>query len=137
MGLVGADPGLRAGQRDRAFTEFVHGHRGQRAGHHLTDGQQRVQFPRLRLGGQAIGLPDQLVGGPAHRGQHRDDLRALAPGRHQPLGDRAEPIGVADRSAAEFPHHAPAARGAGPRSPGRTGSGSVRPGDVMGPQLLS
>ena len=111
--LIGEDSRLRASQRDRALAEFVHGHRGQRAGHHLTDGQQRVQFPPLRLGGQAIGLPDQLVRGPAHRGQHGDYLHAPAPGRHQVPGHRTEPIGIADRSAAEFPHNAPGARGVG------------------------
>ena len=46
--------------------------------------------------------PDQLVGRLAHRGEHRDDLRARLVRGDEPLGDALQLVGVADRGAAEL-----------------------------------
>ena len=69
---VGDDPGLRAGERDRAVAEVVDGHRTQRTGDALAGGEQHVHLARIRRRGDFRGHGDQLIGGLAARAEHRD-----------------------------------------------------------------
>ena len=102
--------------------------------------QQRVQFPRLRLGGQAVGLPGQLIGGPAHRGQapRPPACPARRAATSRPATARSRPASPTDVPPNFHTTRLPPGR-AGPWSPGRpTARVQASQGGVVGPlRLLS
>ncbi len=99
---VGDDPGLRAGQRDRAVAEVVDRHRAQRARHALAGAQQHVHLARVGVGRDLVGVGDQAVGLLAARRQHRDNAVSGLALVDDPLRGALEPLGVGDRGAAEL-----------------------------------
>ena len=105
VGLVGDDPGLGAGQRDRQVPEVVDRHRAQGAGDALARGQQHVHLAGVGRRGDLLGHRDQLVGGLAAGGEDRDDRVAAFARGHDPAGGALDPLGVRHRGAAELHHH--------------------------------
>ena len=85
-----------------SWPEVVDGHRRQRAGDALADGDQHVELAGLRPRGHLVGERDEIVGRVAHRREHGDDALTLFPRRDDPLGDGLQSLGVGDRRAAEL-----------------------------------
>ena len=71
---AGPNARLRTGQRDRRSARRVQRHREQRRGDRLAAAEQHVHLARRRIGGDAMGERDELVGGVTHGAHHHDDL---------------------------------------------------------------
>ena len=71
----------------------------------LPGADEHVVLARRRDRAHLAGQPDQVVGRLAHGAHHDDHLGALAHGPGDVLGDRADPVGVADRGPAVLLHH--------------------------------
>ena len=99
---VGLDAGLGAGERDRVDAQRVQGHGRQGNGRLFAGGEQDVHLALVGQRHDLLGQFDEIVGHAAHGGNDHDDL--VAPGaipRHA-RRDVLDPVGVADRSPAEF-----------------------------------
>ena len=105
---VGHDPRLRAGERDRLVAEVVDGHRAQRVGDALADGDQHVELARVRVRAHLGCEVEQFVGRVAHRREHADDAVTGLARADQAPRDLLDLLGVRDRGSAELHHHGPA-----------------------------
>ena len=111
--LVRGDPGLRAGQRDRPDAERVERHRDERRALVLAGGQEHVELARVGVVGDRRGEREQLVRRVAHRRDDDHEVRAGRAGARDPLRDPPDPIGLAERRAAELLDDELAGHGAG------------------------
>ena len=86
VAIVGDDAGLAAGEADGVAAQLADGDREQRHRDALAGGEQHVELAPIGVGGHLLGEREEIVGGVAHRGDHDDDVVALAAGAHHALG---------------------------------------------------
>ncbi len=97
MAAVGADTGLRSGERDSLDALGLQRHGHQRAAHVLTGGQQQVHLARIGFVGDGRGQLGEMVGGIAHGADDDHQVRAIAAIPRDAAGDVADALGVSER----------------------------------------
>ena len=100
VAVVRDDAGLAAGEADGVAAQLANRHRQQRHRNPLAGGEQHVQLAPVRIRGDLLRQPEEIVGGVAHRGDDHDQIVTLAPGAHHPIRDLLDAAHVRDARAA-------------------------------------
>ena len=102
---VGDDAGLRAGEGDGVVAQVVDGHGQQGRRDALAGGEEHVHLARGRVLGDLLGHLDELVGGVASGGDHRDHRVSRLAGIDDAVGHAFDAGGVGHRRTPELHHH--------------------------------
>jgi hypothetical protein len=87
MPVGGDDPRLTAREADRVASEIADGDRQQRHRDALAGGEQHVELAPVGIGRHLLGEREQVVRGPAHRGDDHDDAVSGGARAHHARGD--------------------------------------------------